>query len=299
VRDGVELAFVHEGAGGTPLLLVHGWPETMRGWWRVIEPLAAVGFEVIAPDLRGFGQSGLAPDDRYDPAAHSRDLHALVHDVLGHEQVVAAGGDLGAVVLIDLGLRFEGFIARQTLWNSPLPLLRDAYAEASLDPVPPRTRQAADYFLRQGTDADALAAELDTPARRRRYIAQFYGPRFWAGVGAYTPEEVDFHTEPFADADRLRASFGNYEVAFGRRPVPERARFSEPSPVLTLILYGPEDHVVSPGYPEMAALCFPNHVGPFVVSGAGHFLAWERPEVVTSALVHFMRPWSAEDLAAR
>jgi pimeloyl-ACP methyl ester carboxylesterase len=41
---------------------VHGWPETRRIWWRNIAPLAAAGFEVIVPDLRGFGDSSLAPD---------------------------------------------------------------------------------------------------------------------------------------------------------------------------------------------------------------------------------------------
>ena len=68
VRDGVDIAYVREGAGGYPLLLLHGWPETKRIWWRNIEPLAAAGFEVIVPDLRGFGDSGLAPDGFYDPA---------------------------------------------------------------------------------------------------------------------------------------------------------------------------------------------------------------------------------------
>jgi pimeloyl-ACP methyl ester carboxylesterase len=41
---GVEQAFVHEGIGGRgPLLLVHGWPETKRIWWRVVAPLVAAG----------------------------------------------------------------------------------------------------------------------------------------------------------------------------------------------------------------------------------------------------------------
>ena len=53
VRDGVTLAFVHEGAGGYPLLLLHGYPETKRIWWRNVGPLAAAGYEVVAPDLRG------------------------------------------------------------------------------------------------------------------------------------------------------------------------------------------------------------------------------------------------------
>ena len=71
VREGLELAFIREGPGGYPLLLVHGWPETKRIWWRNIAALAQAGFEVIAPDLRGFGDSALAPDGFYDLAAHA------------------------------------------------------------------------------------------------------------------------------------------------------------------------------------------------------------------------------------
>src|SRR6266436_6475800 len=122
VRDGIELAYLREGRGGFPLLLVHGWPETKRIWWRNIAPLAAAGFEVIVPDLRGFGDSDLAPDGFYDPAAHARDLHALVHDVLGHAWCVAAAGDLGGVVVQDLGLRFPGLVVRQCLFNTVLPM---------------------------------------------------------------------------------------------------------------------------------------------------------------------------------
>src|SRR5689334_19240695 len=110
VGDGLVIAFVREGAGGYPLLLVHGWPETKRIWWRNLEPLAGAGFEVIVPDLRGFGDSGLAPDGFYDPAVEAADLHRLVHDVLGHDRCAAAGGDFGGVVIQDLGLRFEGFV---------------------------------------------------------------------------------------------------------------------------------------------------------------------------------------------
>jgi pimeloyl-ACP methyl ester carboxylesterase len=69
VRPGVELAYwraMPARPPGFPLLLVHGWPETKRIWIRNVEPLAAAGFEVIVPDLRGFGDSGLAPDGFYD-----------------------------------------------------------------------------------------------------------------------------------------------------------------------------------------------------------------------------------------
>ena len=290
VRDGVELAFLRHGFDGVPLLLVHGWPETKRIWWRNVAPLAEAGFEVIVPDLRGFGDSGLAPDGFYDLAAHARDLHALVQDVLGHERCVAAGGDLGGGVIQDLGLRFEGFVERQCLFNTVLPLIPEQYEQAGLPSVPGREmRQAADYFIRQGRDADALAAELDSPERRRRYIAGFYGHRFWASPGAFDPGEVSFMTEPFADPDRLRASFGNYESAMGTRELSEPPRFFEPSPVPTLALYGPDDHVIWRDFPERCEVVFSELIGPFVVPRAGHFLQWERADLFNRALAHFLR----------
>ena len=83
--------------------------------------------------------------------------------------------------------------------------------------------EASDYFVRQATDPDGLAAELDTPDKRQRYIATFYTSRFWAHPGAFTvpvtggdwaSSVVDFHTEPFTDGAKLRASFGGYESTF-------------------------------------------------------------------------------------
>jgi pimeloyl-ACP methyl ester carboxylesterase len=285
---GVEIAYLREGVGGFPLVLLHGWPETKRIWWRNVRPLAEAGFEVIVPDMRGFGDSGLADDGFYDIAAESRDLEALVRGELGHERIVTCGGDLGGVVLQDLALRFPGLVARQVMFNTVLPLLGDAYAEAGVEiELSTVTRMAADYFQRQANDADALAAELTTPEMRRRYVAQMYGPRFWAAPGAFTPEEIEFHVEPFGDADRFRASIANYEAAAVKRELSELPRFMEPNPTPTLVLYGPEDHVIPSTFPRAAEVAFPDRMGPFVVPGAGHFLQWERAELLNGALRHF------------
>lgn len=290
VRPGVSIAYVRAGEGGYPLLLVHGWPETKRIWWRNIAPLAAAGFEVIVPDLRGFGDSGLAPDDFYDLAAHAHDMHALVGDVLGHERCCAAGGDLGGGVIQDLSLRFSGFVERQVLFNSVLPLLGREYEAAGIQIAPPpELRMAADYFVRQGREADTLAAELDSPARRRRYVGEFYGHRFWASPGAFSRDQVDFMTEPFADAQRLRAGWGNYESALGVRPLSAPPRFFELSAVPTLALYGADDHVIWRQFPQMCEVAFTELIGPFLVQRAGHFLQWERAEVLNRAIAYFLR----------
>jgi pimeloyl-ACP methyl ester carboxylesterase len=290
VRAGVSLAYVRAGVGGYPLLLVHGWPETKRIWWRNIAPLARAGFEVIVPDLRGFGDSGLAPDGFYDLAAHARDMRALLVDVLGHARCAAAGGDLGGGVIQDLGLRFAGLIERQVLFNCVLPLLGAEYEAAGIRSSPPREmRMAADYFLRQGREADALAEELDTPTRRRRYVGEFYGHRFWATPGAFSSAEVEFMTEPFADPERLRAGWGNYESALGTRPMSEAPRFFEVSSVPTLALYGPDDHVLWRNFPEMCEVAFRVLIGPFIVPRAGHFLQWERAELFNRTVEYFLR----------
>lgn len=283
---GVELAYVHampERASDTlPLLLVHGWPETKRIWWRVIDPLVAAGFEVIVPDLRGFGDSGLAADGFYDVPSHARDMHALVEH-LGHERVIVVGGDLGGPVIQDMSLRFPGFVDRMVLFNSPLPYDKDGMA--GMRSRPPA--EAADYFIRQGTDPDGLAGELTTPEARRRYIATFYTSRFWAHPGAFTPDEVAFHTEPFGDADKLRASFGGYESVFSEAARSEASVMATPNPTPTLIIFGPSDHVIYPEYDRMAAVVFPHHVGPFLVRDCGHFLQWEAGDVLVSAIKTF------------
>jgi pimeloyl-ACP methyl ester carboxylesterase len=293
LSTGVRMGYLREGAGGRPLVLLHGYPETMRIWWRNIAPLAAAGFEVIVPDLRGFGESSIAPDGRYDPAAYARDVAALVTEVLGHSCCDVSGGDLGGVVAIDLALRFEGLVERMVLFNTVPPLLDDAYRAAGIpEELAREVRPSADYFVRQGTDADGLIAELDTPAKRRRYIGEFYGHRMWAAPGTFTPEAVDFMAEPFLDAVKLRHSWGVYEFACGTLPVVEIPRLFEPVPVPTVVLWGPEDHVIASTFCERMAIAFPECVGPFVVTGAGHFLQWERADQLNRTLAGFLLPRS-------
>jgi pimeloyl-ACP methyl ester carboxylesterase len=290
VRGRVELAYVREGVGGRPLLLLHGYPETKRIWWRNIEPLAAAGYEVIVPDLRGYGDSGLAADGFYDVAAYGLDVHALVHDVLGHETTATAGGDLGGVVLYDLGLRFPGFVTHQVLFNTVTPLLENVYTAAGLPPDDMRVRRAqSDYFRRQATEPEELLAELDTPERRRGWVAPMYGHRLWGTPDAFTAADVAFHAEPFGDAERIRSAWGAYEQSAGRRPSEDTPRMFEQTPVPTLVLYGPEDHVVLPSFPhKMAAACL-DCTGPLIVPDAGHFLQWEAAATFNKITAAFCR----------
>jgi len=290
LSTGVTLAYVREGIGGVPLVLLHGYPETKRIWYRNIAPLAAAGFEVIVPDLRGYGDSSLAPDGFYDPVAYSLDIHALVHDELGHESVVAAAGDVGGVVMLDLAARYPGFVRRQVFFNSVPPAIPDVYAAAGIvGDLLSNDDPTADYRIAQGRDGDTFAAELATPELRRRWIAGMYGPRLWASPGTFSPEDIDFHTEPFSDGDKLRAAWGPYELAYGK-PMSDLPMLFSVVDTPTLVLYGMDDHVVGDLFVAQCEHAFANLTGPFLVPRAGHFLQWERADLFNKALVEYLLP---------
>jgi pimeloyl-ACP methyl ester carboxylesterase len=283
VRHGLELAYVHEGVGGYPLVLLHGYPETKRIWWRNVEPLAAAGYEVIVPDLRGHGESDVDPDDRYDLVTYSRDVEVLARDVLGHGRFGVVAGDVGAAVAYDLALRVEGLVDGMCWFNTAPPFLPEEYAEAGIHLTgfgDVASRPETDYQVRQGREPDDLAAELDTPERRRRYIGDFYGHRLWGRRGSFTPDDIDFMTEPWQDEARLRAGWAVYQLMFGNRVAEEAPRLFETMPVPTLLLYGADDQVVPDVFMACCEVAFTNGVGPLVVPRAGHFLQWERADVL-------------------
>jgi len=71
----------------------------------------------------------------------------------------------------------------------------------------------------------------------------------------------------------------------GARPLSQPPRFFEVSPVPTVALYGPDDHVMWPDFPERCEVAFTDLVGPFVVPRAGHFLQWERADLLNKTVI--------------
>ena len=288
VRDDLEIAYIVEGEG-YPVLLLHGWPETKRIWWRNIEPLVQAGFQVVAPDLRGFGDSDVAPDDRHDITEYSLDNHDLMTRVLGHDRYSIAAGDVGGVVGIDMALRFADHVDRLCFFNSVPPFLGAAYTDQGLDEAGLRGDATGDYRKWQGHHPEKLIAELDTAQRRRRWVADMYGHRLWAAPGTFTEADIDFMSEPFGDAAHMQASWACYQLEAGTREAREFPRLLETVPTRTLLLYGPEDHVIGEDFVSRCEIAFTDRVGPVVVPGAGHFLQWERADIFNDLLTMFLQ----------
>jgi pimeloyl-ACP methyl ester carboxylesterase len=93
--NGVRLHYVEEGKGPLVLLL-HGIPYFWFNWRHQIKPLAAAGFRVVAPDLRGFGQSDAPPDvQSYEVLKVVGDLVGLIQ-TLNETSCIVVGHDLGS-----------------------------------------------------------------------------------------------------------------------------------------------------------------------------------------------------------
>ncbi len=85
--------------------------------------------------------------------------------------------------------------------------------------------------------------------------------------------------EPFEDIRRLAAGWAPYQLEYGRT-MSEAPLLGQAVETPTLILYGPEDRIVPTDFPKRCEIAFPNRVGPLVVPECGHFLQWDRADVL-------------------
>ncbi|MEU7606824.1 alpha/beta hydrolase, partial [Streptomyces sp. NPDC041003] len=119
--NGVKLIFDDLGPrGGAPVILIHGHPFNRTMWAPQTAALTAAGYRVIAPDLRGYGESPVLPGKAL-LADLADDLASLLAS-LGIEQVVVGGVSMGGQIAMELRLRHPGLVRALVLSDtSPVP----------------------------------------------------------------------------------------------------------------------------------------------------------------------------------
>ncbi len=119
--NGVELDVVEAGdPAGPAVVLCHGFPESAHSWRHQLEPLAAAGYHVLAPDQRGYARSSAPGDvDAYGIDQLSGDLLGLLDDT-GHDDAVFVGHDWGALVVWDLARLHPGRV--RAVVNASVPV---------------------------------------------------------------------------------------------------------------------------------------------------------------------------------
>lgn len=197
--DGVGIHFWHiKGKGDVsfPLLLLHGWPGSAFEFFEVIDRLTAsergLSFDLVIPDLPGYGWSGKPVDAGWGADRTARALNALMTKELGYGRYGVQGGDWGGMIAARLGTCFPDAVSAIHLNFTILPIpMIDVLSEADMAVCKAHEdfdfREGA-YHLIQETKCDAVSlAQGDSPAGLAAWILDKF--RVWSDCGGELESE--------------------------------------------------------------------------------------------------------------
>lgn len=273
--DGFALSYVRRGAG-RPVLLLHGWPGFSYDWRRVLPRLARRA-DVVAPDLRGFGDSDgheVEPLEAYTPDAQVRSLLGLL-DELELPAVVVGGYDVGSRLAQTLA-RVAPERVRALVLSAPL---YPGMGERRLS-APAQAEYWYQHFHRLPF-ADALIGRDRESVRI--YLAHFYD--HWVGrKDAVCPEEFEAVVDAYARPGALRSSIAWYRAGASAGVAANldggrTGAISQP----TAVLWGALDPLFPPAWADRLGEFFPAS-SLQVLEGVGHFTPFEAPDAWLQAV---------------
>ncbi|MGI9382434.1 MAG: alpha/beta fold hydrolase [Methyloligellaceae bacterium] len=266
----MTMHYVMAGSGDAVVLL-HGWPQTWYEWRHIIPRLAA-RYHVIAPDLRGLGDSS-RPLAGYDKMTIGRDVLELLQDHLGLERYAVVGHDWGGPVAFALTAQRPEAVG----------------ALAILDVVVPGT--GADIAQggkrwHHGFHRTPDLPEALVQGRERAYLSWFYRT-FSDRPDAIGPADIEEYLRTYSQPGALRAGF-NYYRATPQDAADNRALleggFRLTMPVLAI--GGAKAEARGRGAePEESLRAIADDVTGRIAEHSGHFLVEEEPEFVASELL--------------
>lgn len=268
----LKLHWVEQGTGPLVVLL-HGFPEFWYAWRKQIPALAAAGFRVVAPDLRGYNLSdkpeGIAS---YAVTEVMEDVAGLIRH-LGDERAHLAGHDWGGVVGWWMAMLRPELLERMVIVNAPHPRI---FARELMKPKQMLKSWYAMFF--QLPAVPEAAIRLNGYAAIERIFR--HDP---AHPGAYTEEDVQRYKEAISRPGALTAMLNYYRAA--RRDLrPETRRIDTP----TLLIWGEKDQALNVENSEGLE----PHVSNLRVvrlPDATHWVPAEAPERVSELMISFFR----------
>ncbi len=276
--NGVELAYLEEGTGPLVVLL-HGYPETARGWKQVQAKLAAAGYRVVAPNMRGYAPSGFAPDEDYTVGTLGADALALI-EALDESKAVVVGHDWGATAAMSAAVTDPDTVVGLVSLTIPHPMATEPSLSLFLN--------APHFIYYQFPWASWMVARND--------FAHIDGiVEAWAPTFDVDRRDTTAVKESLAVEGGVEGVLGYYwSISADPTPGTMRAdtdtRFAMP----TLMIAGADDGALDIELFEAGKDGF---TGPYTyveLEGVGHFPQVEAPDDVAAALLTFLgsiEPW--------
>jgi pimeloyl-ACP methyl ester carboxylesterase len=267
--DGAQLHYVSAGTTGTPILLVHGWPETWWAFHRLI-PLLAATHRVFAVDLRGFGDSGNADGD-YSEAASAEDLHHLVeHLGVGPVHVLCQDISGGLV------FRFAATHADDVLSFTAVETSLVGFGLERLADVNQGGSWHVGFLGAPGIPGMLLAGH------EREFIGDWAYPMMT--VGSVDDADIDEFVRTYARPNGWRGTEGLYRSIFTDAGRTKALAEAQPLTVPVLTVGAPGASLTEETFRQVAA----GEVTSVRFEGVGHLVAQEAPEALSSAVLDFV-----------
>jgi len=277
--DGVRLHYVMAGRGDAVVLL-HGWGQTWYEWRRVIPALAA-RYTVIAPDLRGLGDSG-RPATGYDKRTVAGDIHRLVHH-LGFERAFVVGHDFGLAVAFAYAHLHPNEVRALVLMELMLPGFGGEQAMQV-------TRTGGRWHL--VFHAKSELAEFLIQGKEREYLSWFYRS-FAYDPYAITPADVDEYVRAYAAPGALGVSLEYYRTMFDDEE--HNREFGKTKLKMPVLALGGAANMGDRVFRMMQGLG--EDVSGGAVERAGHWIPEERPDDLIERLPAFFDEVEAKEAA--
>jgi len=281
--NGLQFAYLEQGTGPLVLLL-HGFPDNARSWSHQVPALAAAGYRVVAPNLRGFPPSEIPPEGFYDRGTLTEDVADLIRALGDGERAHLIGQDWGAAIAYSVLAARPDLIDRAIVMAVPHPA---RVATSLLDARHVHHSFHWWFFQLPGLPEQALAAN--------DFAFIDYLWRYWSAPGHEDAAHIADIKRMLAEPGALTATLGYYRAMFDPRkadPCLESLRQSmnRPISVPTLALCGSVDPRAE--LMQDQAQYFTGEYRYEVVPEAGHFLHREQPAAVNRLILDWLAPTS-------
>ena len=268
--NGILLHYVM-GGKGDPIVLLHGWPQTWYEWRNIIPKLIANNYTIIAPDMRGLGDSEKTQTG-YDTKTLAEDIYQLVTK-LGYSKINIVAHDWGGPIAYSYAAEHPEDVDKMIILDTLLPGFG--------------LEEAGD-FSPNGLWNLSFHAVRDLPeklidGKEDIYLNWFYDWTY--NQTAITPEDREEYIKQYSKPGAMRAGFEYYRAVFeDAKQNKEYGKGKLHMPILTIGGEAALGNLTTTSFQKVA-----NNVTGITLSNTGHFIPEERPNFLIKQILNFFK----------
>jgi pimeloyl-ACP methyl ester carboxylesterase len=270
--NGIQMHYVI-GGQGDPVVLLHGWPQSWYEW-RHIMPALAKNYTVVAPDIRGFGDSS-RPLTGYDGKTTAEDIHQLMSQ-LGFDKIFLVAHDVGAQTAYSYAAAHPNNVTKLVIMDFPYPGF-----------LPPEFGANGPWWFAFHQVPDLPEAIVQ--GKEREYLSWFFKGLAY-NPSAITEADIDVFASHDSAPGTMRAGFEYFRsFSIDAEQNKESAKAKITMPVLALggDIY-PALGGDLPGNFALSSLqSLATNVKGVTVPLSGHWIPEEQPDFVIEQLFNF------------